>query len=906
MNIWNDRRRKASAVLMLSCAVLFVYGSPVKLRCEQLTKPIGIDAPYPRLSWQSDDQTAGACQTAFRILIGTDSTLLSTGSANVWNSGKIISDSQLVLYKGPYLLPFTRYYWTVVQWDKNGKASEPAGITFFETGMMTSANWQGEWIFDGKSIEYKPAPYFRKTVTIAKPVKSVRAYVMVAGLYELYINGRKIGDRMLDPMYTRFDRRTLYATLDLTGYLNRGKNAIGLLLGNGWYNLQSKAVWSFDKAPWRQRPRCCMDIRVDYEDGSSEVISTDRSWKTHDSPLTFNSIYTGERYDACLELSGWCEANFNDSKWSNAELTGAPSKQIVSQQLCPIKVVEALHPVSVKQLDLNTYVYAFAKNIAGVSRLSIEGPAGTVIELKHGEKLYKNGHVNTESISEHARPEASDPDPFQTDCYTLKGAGIEIFSPRFNYKGFQYVEVKTSVPLKMDTDNLQALVMHSDVELAGAVKTSDELVNKIFVATNNSYLNNLFGYPTDCPHREKNGWTGDAQIAVETGLYSFDGITVYEKWLNDHLDEQLPNGVLPCIIPTAGWGYHWANGTDWVSSVAIIPWEVYQFYGDKSLLEKTYDGIKRYVDMLERKSKDGLINWGLGDWVPFREESNVELISSLYFYKDVFILSESAKLFGLTDDQQKYSVLANSIKEAINRKFLDQQTGVYAKGTQTEQSAALYFQVVPDQLKQKVVSRLVERIHQTHDHMDVGVLGAKTLFNALSENGQSNLAFKLLSQKTHPSFGYYVDNGATTLYEGWDKDKNAISSLNHIMYGECAAWLYKGISGIYPDPKAPGFKQVILRPSFVKGLDWAEGYHESPYGKIVSNWKRSGRVLLYHAEVPSNSTAILILQGIRADGIIESGKPIEKNRCICLKEEQRDRIVLELQSGRYDFRINKR
>lgn len=901
----NSLKNTLAVAAFLAFSILPGHSVPVKLRCEHIVNPLGIDAPSPRLSWQCNDNTPGAAQTAYQILVDMDSATVANGVGRMWNSGKISSDSILVNYKGPRLLPFTKYYWTIIEWDQNGKVSEHAPVALFETGMMSAANWQGEWISDGNPIDYKPAPYFRKAVNIEKKVKSARAYIAVAGLYELYVNGKKIGNRMLDPMYTRFDRRTLYATLDITGDLVQGKNAFGLLLGNGWYNLQSKAVWYFDKAPWRSRPKFCMDVRIIYTDGSSEVISTDQNWKTHDSPLTFNSIYTGERYDARLEIPNWCDASFDDGKWKESTLTGAPSKNIVSQQLQPIRVVEELHPILVKKLDPTTYVYSFPRNIAGITKLSVKGPAGTTIELKHGEKLYDNGHVDIRSISEHARPVPEDPDPFQTDIYTLKGVGEETFSPHFNYKGFQYVEVKTSEPLALDEKNLLALVMHSDVESVGNINTANDLVNKIFKATNYSYLNNLHGYPTDCPHREKNGWTGDAHTAIETALYSFDGITIYEKWLNDHLDEQLPNGVLPCIIPSSGWGYHWANGTDWVSSIAIIPWQIYQFYGDKTLLERTYEGIKSYVDLLERKSKDGLINWALGDWSPIKEESNVEFIASLFFYNDANILSKSAKLFGKVEDQNKYAQLAEKIKSAINNKFLNPISGVYVNGTQTEQSAALFYQIVPENVKSLVVENLVKRVHERNDHMDVGLLGAKTLFNALSENGYSDLAFTLLAQKTHPSFGYYVDKGATTLYEGWNLDKNDVPSLNHIMFGECAAWLYKGIVGIFPDPAAPGFKNIILRPSFIQNLNRAEGEHESPYGKIEASWKRIGGKISYKVVVPPNSTATLFLPEKKGQDILESGKAISKNSHINIINEDGKVLTLKLQSGSYEFLIRQ-
>lgn len=877
-------------------------GIPYQLKCEYLANPIGIDAVNPRISWKINDVSQGACQTAYEIIVGTDSIAVASGKGDIWNSGKTESDSLCIIYKGNDLMPFTKYYWTVRYWNQNKIISSYAPLSSFETGMISLSNWQGEWISDGQTIDYRPAPYFRQQINVTKKIKSARAYIAAAGLYELYINGEKTGDRILDPMFTRFDRRTLYSTFDITGQLTQGENAVGILLGNGWYNLQSKAVWYFDKAPWRARPKFCMDIRITYEDGSARVISTSRSWKTNDSPVIFNSIYTGEQIDNRKQIKGWCYAGFNDSSWKNATLTGSPSQNIVSEQMSPIRIVEELRPVSIKKIDDKTYVYTFPRNIAGITRFKIKGPGGSVIELKHGEKIYANGLVDIETIAKKMTTEPNDPaDPFQSDVYILSGDGMETFTPHFSYKGFQFVEVRTSVPLNLNENNLTALVVHSDVAVSGHLKTSNDLLNKILEATNDSYLNNLHGYPTDCPHREKNGWTGDAHIAIETALYGFDGITIYEKWMNDHLDEQLPNGTFPNIIPSSGWGYHWANGTDWVSTIAVIPWQIYQFYGDKTLLERTYTALKKYVDLLERRSNNGLINWALGDWSPIRTKSNTEFISSLYFYNDAVILSKSAKLFGKEYDFIYYSTLAEKVKNAINNKFLNQETAIYAGGSQTEQSAALFYKVVPEKLTTKVVDNLVKKVHEDNNHMDVGLLGSKTLFNALSENGQAELAIKLLSQDSYPSFGYFVAKGATTLYEGWNPDKNKIPSLNHIMFGECAAWLYKGVAGIFPDPGAPGFRNIILKPNFVEALYWVEAEHESPFGRIEANWKREKKRIIYKVVVPANSTATLYLPVMNAKKWMESEKEITKNKYITEVSESGERMILKLLSGTYKF-----
>jgi alpha-L-rhamnosidase len=711
---------------------------------------------------------------------------------------------------------------------------------------------------------------------VKKKIVSARAYVAVGGLFELYVNGKMVGDHRLDPMYTRFDRRTLYVTHDITSYLTEGKNAIGIVLGNGWYNHQSTAVWYFDKAPWRARPKFCMDLRVTYQDGTVQTFSSFTNWKTSLGPVIFNSIYTGEHQDANLEMSGWNKTGFDDSKWAGAKLTAAPSQNIVSQQLRPIRATEEIPVKSFKKFNDTLYVFNLGRNIAGVSRITLKGLPGTKIFLKHGERLYSNGRVDQSNIAAHFRP-TDDQDPFATDIYILRGVEEETFSPHFNYKGFQYVEVRSDKPIALNTHSLVGLFMHSDVPPAGKIESSNPILNKIWAAANNSYLSNLFGYPTDCPQREKNGWTGDGQIAVETGLYNFDGITIYEKWLADHRDEQQPNGVLPNIIPTSGWGYDWANGPDWTSSLAIIPWNVYQFYGDNRLLKQTYDNIRRYVDYIDRISPEHTTDWGLGDWIPVKSKANKELTSSCYYYMDAQILAKTAKMLQKNDDFERYSALAEKIKQAINLKFLDPLTGIYASGLQTELAAPLFWGVVPEEMKAKVAANLAKRVETDNFHLDVGLLGTKALLNALSENGYAETAYKVAAQESYPSWGWWMVNGATTLYENWPIDAKSDISLNHIMFGEISAWFYKALGGIRPDPEHPGFKNILLQPCFVKGLTHFEASYNGPFGLIVSKWVKNKEKIDYFVTVPANSSATLFLPDQK---VREGDQPIENNQFI--------------------------
>ncbi|SFD89581.1 alpha-L-rhamnosidase [Chitinophaga sp. CF118] len=880
-------RALATALLISAFFTSVSMAQSVALECEYLHNPIGIDSRNPRLSWKMEDKREGSLQKAYWVHVDTDSSAVAAGEGKIWNTVWVRSDSNHVVFNGQPLQPFTKYYWRVELIDHEGRKLTGGPIASFETGMMDMKNWVGSWISDNEDCDIKPAPYFRRTFNTSKRVVSARAYIAVAGLYELYINGEKIGNHRMDPMYTRFDRRTLYLTYDVTSQLQSGKNAIGVLLGNGWYNHQSTAVWNFHNAPWRNRPAFCLDLRITYEDGTTEIISSGKSWKTAQSPIIFNSIYTAEHYDARLVKTGWNTPGYDDKEWKNVIYRQAPSTNIVAQVMHPIRNVEEIPAYTMTKFNDTNYIFNLGRNIAGVSKITVKGDAGTVIRLRHAERLYPDGHTDISNIDVHYRPTDST-DLFQTDVYILSGKGEETFMPHFNYKGFQYVEINSSNPITLRKESLVGYFMHSDVPAVGHISSSNPLIDKIWSATNNSYLSNLFGYPTDCPQREKNGWTGDAQIAIETGLYSFDGITIYEKWLADHRDEQQPNGVLPSIIPTNGWGYEWGNGPDWTSTIAIIPWNIYLFYGDKKLLSDCYDNIKRYVDHIDLISPTGLTTWGLGDWVPVKSVTPVELTSTCYYYADALILSNAAKILGNQADYEKYLALSVKIKNAFNNKYLNKGTAIYGTGLQTELSAPLYWGLVPDALKSNVAANLAKRVETDQFHLDVGLLGQKAILNALSENGYADIAYKIASQKTYPSWGWWIESGATTLYENWKIDAKSDASMNHIMFGEIGAWIYKGLGGIKPDPSYPGFKNVLLAPNFVAGLDHFEATHNGPYGTISSSWTKTGKKVVYTVIIPPNSTATVTLPVVKGLKPYLNGTVVEEAMTL-------------LQSGTYEF-----
>ena len=819
------------------------------LKVNHLESPMGVDDPHPRMQWCFN----GINPIRLQLSVGTDSLMVAKGEGNMWNATINADNANSVTYGGTSLEAATPYYWQVTATDADGSTTA-SPVAKFHTGLMGS--WHGSWISDHHGRDFNAAPRFRKAFQVNKPVKSAKLYIATGGLSVVTVNGHRIGDHFMSPAFTRYDRRNHYVTHDVTPYIHNGENVAGVLLGNGWYNHQAKAVWNFDNAPWRNRPAFCLELHIDYADGTEEIIATDLSWRSNaDTGLTYNNIYTGEHYDFNTADTTWTHPGYDASKWHGVRLRSVPAPIVSSEQMQPIRRVARIGATAFKQINDSVYIYDFGRNMAGIAEVNVKGAKGTRLKLAHGERLNPDGTLDPTNIDVYYTGNRS-AEPFQTDILTLDG-DTNHFMPEFSYKGFRYVQVTASGPVELNSGSVVAHETHSDVATHGSITSSEPLLDAMVNAARNSYISNLMGYPTDCPQREKNGWTGDGHLAIETSFYNYDAITIYDKWLTDHRDEQQPNGVLPDIIPTGGWGYGTDNGLDWTSTIAIIPWNIYMFYGDERPLRDCYDAIKRYVDYVDTNSPTHLSAWGRGDWVPVSTGSNKELMSSIYFFADADILAKAARLFGRDDDYRRYSALATNIRDAINDKFLDKEKGIYASGSQTEMSMPLMWKIVPTEMIGKVAANLAEKVKESGYHLDTGVHGAKALLNALSENGYTDAAYRVAMQDTYPSWGWWIVNGATSLLENWNLEATRDISDNHIMFGEIGAWPYKGLGGIFPDEQHPGFKHIVLKPGFTTGPDRFEARHTSPYGEIVSSWIRKGKNVTYTVTIPSNTTATL-------------------------------------------------
>jgi alpha-L-rhamnosidase len=819
---------------------------PTDLRVEYLTDPIGIGAPAPRFTWSyKDGGEKPATFLRHELKVG-------------------VSPASLKRYEeGTPLQPHTLYYWTATGWDDRG-IPHTSDMACFETAKFSASDWLAAWITDSYDRDYEPAPLFRKKITLDKEVDKARLYIAAAGYYEVFINDLRTGEHYLDPGYTHFDKRILYVTHDITRQLVRGDNIIAAVLGNGWYNEQSVAVWNFHKARWRNRPRMMCELRVTYKDGTVDTFGTDESWKTATGPYLYNNLYSGDIYDARLD-KGWKTLPYDDSAWQPAKLTQPPAPLMAAQQTPGISITGYSPPDTVRKFSRSLYVFSFPQNIAGLCRLQIKGAAGTKVTLRYGELLKENGRLEQGNIDVYYHP-VKPYEAFQTDVYYLAGdKDGEVFMPSFTYHGFQHVEVETSEPVELNKESLTACFIHTNLEPAGSFSCSDELLNRIWNATMLAYRSNIHSIPTDCPQREKNGWTADAHVAADLGLLGFDGITFYEKWMNDFIDNQRPEGDISGIIPSSDWGYGEWPGPVWDAALFIIPNALYNYYADAQCIQNLYPTMERYLSYLQTKEKEGgYLSFGLGDWVYWKAVTNNEYTSTTYYYMDYTLMARFAELTGR--DPAPYRQKAARLKELINARFFNAAAHTYAEGTQTAQALALYAGIVPPGREEAVAARLQEAVSASHHFLDFGLLGSKTVLPMLARYGYMEDAMKMALKTDAPSWGYWVKTkGYATLAETWTLSPEfRDASLNHVFMGDVSAWMMNQLAGINYDEQKPGFRNIRITPHFVNELEWAEARYRSVNGPVCSRWERDaeGKVTL-EVRIPVNCTADILVNGVK-------------------------------------------
>jgi alpha-L-rhamnosidase len=883
---------------LLLIPLLFLSGAALAaettdLRTEFRVNPIGIDETAPRLSWRLLSRTRGDRQTAWQIQVAGSAEKLRSGDTDIWDSGRQAGAETLHhVYGGPPVQSAKRYWWRVRSWDHEGIPGEWSAPAFWEMGLLKPEDRTGVWICRNEETKPQPAPMFRTEFRLRPEIRSARVYIAGVGYHELRLNGRRVGDHMLDPGYTRYDRRVLTVTHDVTDLVRTGENAIGCTLGTGWFNVDTKAPWDFDKAKWRASPRVWMQLRVEYRNGAVENFSTSRAWKTSTGGVTFDGIYAGETWDDRRDQPGWDRPGFDDRTWQPAMETTAPKGILSTQNHVPIRITQRLRAVSRREVKPGVWVFDFGQNFAGVAELKTSGPSGTTVRMVYAEKLNPDGTVDPANIGMHVWAHGKE-QRFQTDEVVLAGRPIRRHA-QFVYHGFRWVQV-TGYPGTPPLDALTGLVLHSDVEPRGEFTCSNELLNRIVTATKWSYRSNLHGIPTDCPHREKNGWTGDAHLASDFGLTFFDPTTVYTKWIQDLADEQMFTGALPGIVPTAGWGYAWGNGPAWDSAFLLIPWAQYQLTGDSRILTKHYEQFKRYVDYLTQNSKEGINGMGLGDWVPWKTETPVNVTSTGYYYRDARIVAETARLLGRTEEADRYNRLADSIQAAFNRTFVQMPQGSVANNGQTALSCALFQGLLADADRPVVLDRLEQAVLKTGGHIDTGILGAKYVLNSLLDGGRVETLYRLMTKREQPGWGWWLEQGATTLWEDW----KGADSRNHIMFGDISAVMVKAFAGIRS--KSPGYAAIEIKPHIVEDLTHASAVLRTVRGTVRSAWHVTEGSVELEVEIPANCTATVYIPTTSPGSVRESGRPVDRVNGVVPRAASGTWMPVEIGSGSYRF-----
>lgn len=917
------------AVLMAVTAILFC--SPIlaaleltNLRCESRVDPLGIDDAHPQLSWVLvETAVRGQRQTAYQVLVASSEELLRKDQGDLWESGKIDSDQTLhVSYNGHPLASQQRCHWKVRVWDKDGKISEWSRASVWEMGLLSPQDWQALWLNDGKSPPTKtedfyhedPAPLFRKQFNLPKKITRARLYISGLGYYQASLNGYVIGDQVLDPGWTGYSKRVLYTTQDVTSQLCQGDNCLGVTLGNGWYNPLPLRMWGHLNLRDHLavgRPRFIARLVVEFADGSRQVVVSDQTWKAGDGPILRNSISLGETYDARREVAGWDRPGFADNTWRSPGLASEPIGELHAQRQPPIRVTQTLKPVKITEPSPGVFICDMGRNFGGWVKLRISQPTGTHLTLRYGELLKDDGmlnpmtsvagqikgsHKNETGSSESVGGPGAPVIAWQADTYIAKGSGVEIYTPRFTFHAFRYVEI-TGLSAKLTEDMIVGLRLNSDVERSGEFACSNEQFNHIQELCDWTFLSNIFSVQSDCPHRERFGYGGDLAVTSEAFMMNYDMAEFYAKSVRDWGDSVGPEGGLSDTAPALGLDY---CGLAWGMAHPLVQRQLYQYYGEKRLLAEQYETTKRWLERETAKNPDFIIADGLSDHESLVPTPAPVLVTPL-FASIAKTVGELATILEHPSDAEKYQHLASNIKDAWLEKFLDPMTGKIGPGSQASQSFALYLNLVPAAQRAAVLKFFIEDFsHAPEPHLTTGIFGTKFVLDVLSRENHSDLASAIVSRKSSPGWGNMLANGATTLWEHWEGSDNTYSQ-NHPMFGSVSQWFYQWLGGIQPAADANGFNHIIIRPQVPAGLDWVRCHHDSVRGRIMSNWKRLGDRLTMEVTIPANTSATIYVPTKYAAGVTEAGKTTDLADGVKFVRMEPGAAVFAVGSGHYQF-----
>lgn len=889
------------------------------MRTEYLNNPDGIDMPHPRFSWVLNSDQRGTAQAGYQIIVTTIPGATSVTPDTLWNTHIVKSDRSVnIAYDGKTLQSDHTYHWKVRVWNQKGLSGPWSSSASFHTGLLKKSDWQGVWI--GSPDSTISAPLLRKEFDIHKKILDAHVFISGLGYYELYLNGEKVGNHKLDPGTTDYNKRALYVAYDVTKYLNEGGNAVGVWLGNGYFRMSRKRPFKF----YGHRPQVIMQLNIKYEDGTESHIVTNTSWMTSDSPIRANSVYDGEIFDARREQPGWDKAGFNDSRWKKALQVIVPRQRILSAQLMPpIRVIKTIYPINMREPEPGIYVFDFGKNLTGWPELFVDGGEGQKVVMKTGEVTRKD-MVQIEGKSMTGVVDTIDDSPNRSakarDIYILRGTpGTEVYTPRFTYHGFRYVELE-GYPGKPTMTSVAVQVAHTDVRRVGEFSSSNALFNRIHQNTVEGQLSNLFSMPTDCPQRdERMGWMGDAHLSAEEAMHNFDMAAFYTNWLNLIEDEQNPDGSVPDIVPDHKWLPGTKIGTPaWQVAYPLITWYMHWYYGDTRVISDHYASLKKWMDYMASISDHYIITKGRGDWVPPERsgdpgDGSISITSTGYYYLCAGLMSKMAGILGKTEDQKMYVKLADRIREAFNKRFWNANKKYYGDGSQTSNAFPLYIGIVPDANKMATLSSVVNDIVINHNfHLWTGIIGVKALIEALPEYHESRILYAVANQTTYPGWGYMVSKGATTLWERWGGYRyfNAgMNSLNHIMFGSIDEFFYKDIAGI--NIAQAGYKRILIKPELLDKMTHARASVITVRGKVSSDWHKTGNEVSLTVTIPANSRAQVAVPESDIEGpyhITESGltvwndgKYLPASDGIYGAKEHNGYIYFEVGSGNYHF-----
>ena len=888
------------AFTIYSCSDLKPEIKVVELTCDYSLNPIGIDNRIPSLCWILQSGEQNQKQTAYHILVATSEQGLNENIGNIWDSQKVNSDESIHIgYNGKALQSGKRYWWKVQVWDNAGKVSGWSKPAFWEMGLLNQLDWKAKWI----GFNSEAAPMLRKEFEIKKTIKDARVYISGLGYYELSINGSRIGDHVLDPGQTDYELRAFYAVYDVTKDIKIGKNAVGVILGNGWYN---QTVVNTKKFGWGDvvygKPRLISQINIVYTDGTEEIFSSDKSWKGSTGPIVSDNIYLGEFYDARLEKPGWDKPGYDDSKWQEVDLVEGPGGKLEFQKIQPIKKIKTVKPIQITNPKPGVFVYNMGQNFSGWVKLKVSAPKGQTIQLRFAETVFDDGMIDPASTGVYAT------NTVQTDKYICKGSGTEIWEPRFTYHGFQYVEI-TGFPGKPTLENIEGVVVNTALEETGTFECSDKMINKIHNTILWTTLSNVHSIVTDCPHRERCQWLGD--ILAEMMVYNFNSPLILEKFVHD-IETGRRGGAPNHIAPGRRNGGK--ASSDWGSTFIQLPYYLYLYYGDTSVARNHYEGMTFFMNYLQSIAKDYVISEGWGDLfepgsVKSQRTPNA-LTSTAFFYYDAALMREMAMVLGKKDDQKKYADLMESIKSAFVKRFYNEKEKSF--NSQTADAVALNFGLVPQGDENDVAENMKRDIVEKFDgHHSTGHMGTRYIYGELSCFGYGDVAQKMLNQTTYPSFGELFLRGATTVWEYWgeriiDETSMGTRSRNHPFQGGFDVWFYNGIAGINPDPKIPGFKHIILKPQIFGTLNFAKASYHSIYGLIKSEWQIKDKNILWNITIPVNTTAEIYVPVKTESEVTENGIKPEKSEGIVYLRKESNYIIYQVGSGDYTFTVKNR